>query len=220
MTVRIVDRRFDSKNRSSVNRARFIRRFKGQIHKAVSDAIGQRGVRDLDNGEKIGIAGKDSEEPQFAHGRGGVWDSVNAGNDRFSQGDEVDRPLGGGGGSGRGHGHRGRRLQGHHRGGHGHTGRFDDAHLAFVFGDFQLGDVRLRHQIDQGLELAQVHGDSSGTMDSPDRGRIRASRSTGMNSPVCWRINRQLHATCGIFTGTNDPVPLVLRLRRSPHRPA
>ncbi|MCZ4315057.1 YeaH/YhbH family protein [Comamonadaceae bacterium G21597-S1] len=103
MTVRIVDRRFDSKNKSSVNRARFIKRFKGQIRKAVSDAIGQRGVRDLDNGEKIGIPGKDIEEPQFAHGRGGVWDSVNPGNDRFSQGDEVDRPIGGGGGgSGRG----------------------------------------------------------------------------------------------------------------------
>ncbi len=102
MTVRIVDRRFDSKNKSSVNRARFIRRFKGQIRKAVSDAIGQRGVRDLDNGEKIGIAGKDIEEPQFAHGRGGVWDSVNPGNDRFSQGDEIDRPLGAG--RGRGHG--------------------------------------------------------------------------------------------------------------------
>lgn len=103
MTVRIVDRRYDSKNKSSVNRARFIQRFKGQIRKAVSDAIGQRGVRDLDSGEKIGIPGKDIEEPQFAHGRGGVWDSVNPGNDRFAQGDEVDRPLGGGsGGTGRG----------------------------------------------------------------------------------------------------------------------
>jgi len=103
MTVRIVDRRFDSKNKSSVNRARFIGRFKGQIRKAVSDAIGQRGVRDLDNGEKIGIPGKDIEEPQFTHGRGGVWESVSPGNDRFAKGDEVERPLGGGGsGSGRG----------------------------------------------------------------------------------------------------------------------
>ncbi len=102
MTVRIVDRRFDSKNKSSVNRARFIKRFKGQIRKAVSDAIGQRGVRDLDNGEKIGIPGKDIAEPQFAHGRGGVWESVNPGNDRFAQGDEVARPDGSTGGTGRG----------------------------------------------------------------------------------------------------------------------
>ena len=57
MTVRIVDRRFDSKHKSSVNRSRFIQRFKGQIRKAVSDAVNKRGLRDLDNGEKIGIPG-------------------------------------------------------------------------------------------------------------------------------------------------------------------
>jgi uncharacterized protein len=102
MTVRIVDRRFDSKNKSSVNRSRFIRRFKGQIRKAVADAINHRGVRDLDNGEKIGIPGKDIAEPQFGHGRGGVWERVNPGNDRFSSGDQVDRPKGGSGGSGKG----------------------------------------------------------------------------------------------------------------------
>ncbi len=102
MTIRIVDRRFDSKHKSSVNRARFIKRFKGQIRKAVADAIGERGVKDLDNGEKVGIPGRDIEEPQFSHGRGGIWHNVNPGNDRFSQGDEVDRPQGGAGGSGSG----------------------------------------------------------------------------------------------------------------------
>ena len=102
MTVRIVDRRFDSKHKSSVNRGRFIKRFKGQIRKAVADAIGQRGVRDLDNGEKVGIPGKDIEEPQFGHGKGGSWETINPGNDRFSQGDQVDRPEGGASGSGSG----------------------------------------------------------------------------------------------------------------------
>lgn len=102
MTVRIVDRRFDSKNKSSVNRSRFIRRFKGQIRKAVSNAINQRGVRELDNGEKIGIPGKDIAEPQFSHGQGGVRDIVSPGNDRFSSGDQVDRPQGGASGQGRG----------------------------------------------------------------------------------------------------------------------
>ena len=102
MTVRIVDRRFDSKHKSSVNRGRFIKRFKGQIRKAVADAISQRGVRDLDNGEKVGIPGKDIEEPQFGHGQGGSWETINPGNDRFSRGDQVDRPQGGGGGSGAG----------------------------------------------------------------------------------------------------------------------
>ncbi len=102
MTVRIIDRRFDSRNKSSVNRSRFIHRFKGQIRKAVSDAIGKRGIRDLDNGEKISIPGKDIAEPQFTLGKGGIWEQVHPGNDRFTQGDEVDRPLGGGRGQGRG----------------------------------------------------------------------------------------------------------------------
>jgi uncharacterized sporulation protein YeaH/YhbH (DUF444 family) len=100
MTVRIVDRRNDSKNKSSVNRSRFIRRFKGQIRKAVSDAINKRGLKDLDDGEKIGIPGKDIDEPQFEHGHGGVWDAVRPGNDRFNSGDTVDRPKGGGGAGG------------------------------------------------------------------------------------------------------------------------
>ena len=100
MTVRIVDRRFDSKNKSSVNRSRFIRRFKGQIRKAVAEAINKRGLKDLDEGEKIGIPGKDIDEPQFEHGRGGVWDGVRPGNDRFNAGDQVERPKGGGGGGG------------------------------------------------------------------------------------------------------------------------
>src|SRR5450830_9406 len=102
MTVRIIDRRLDSKNKSSVNRGRFIDRFKGQIRKAVSDAINKRSIRDIDNGEKIGISGKDIAEPQFGHGRGGVWETVRPGNDRFSSKDQVDRPQGGGGGKGRG----------------------------------------------------------------------------------------------------------------------
>jgi uncharacterized sporulation protein YeaH/YhbH (DUF444 family) len=90
--LRIVDRRFDSHNRSSVNRSRFIRRFKAQIRKAVSDAVSKRGVRDLENGEKIGISGRDIAEPQFGHGRAGVRRHVHPGNDRFGAGDEIDRP--------------------------------------------------------------------------------------------------------------------------------
>ncbi len=103
MTVRIVDRRFDSRNKSSVNRTRFLRRFKGQIRKAVGESINRRGVRDLENGEKISISGKDIAEPQFTLGQGGHRETVHPGNDRFSGGDLIDRPeSGGGGGSGSG----------------------------------------------------------------------------------------------------------------------
>ncbi|PKO87220.1 MAG: hypothetical protein CVU18_11465 [Betaproteobacteria bacterium HGW-Betaproteobacteria-12] len=102
MTVRIVDRRQDSRNKSSINRGRFIRRFKGQIRKAVADAIAKRGIRDLESGEKIGIPGRDISEPQFRHGKGGVRESVHPGNDRYQTGDQMDRPPSGGQGQGSG----------------------------------------------------------------------------------------------------------------------
>ncbi|PKO33944.1 MAG: hypothetical protein CVU34_09875 [Betaproteobacteria bacterium HGW-Betaproteobacteria-7] len=102
MTVRIVDRRQDSRNKSSINRSRFILRFKGQIRKAVADAIAKRGIRDLQSGEKIGIPGKDISEPQFRHGKGGVRESVHPGNDRFQSGDQMDRPPSGNQGPGSG----------------------------------------------------------------------------------------------------------------------
>lgn len=101
--VRIIDRRFDSKNKSAVNRQRFMRRFKGQIREAVADAIAGRSIKDLDNGESVSIPSKDLSEPQFHHGRGGIWETVFTGNDQFSSGDQINRPQGGGGsGSGKG----------------------------------------------------------------------------------------------------------------------
>ncbi len=101
--VRIIDLRFDSKNKSAVNRQRFMRRFKGQIREAVADAIAGRSIKDLDNGESVSIPSKDLSEPQFHHGRGGIWETIFTGNDQFSSGDQINRPQGGGGGgSGKG----------------------------------------------------------------------------------------------------------------------
>ncbi|THF67048.1 YeaH/YhbH family protein [Pseudothauera nasutitermitis] len=100
--VRIIDRRFDSKNKSAVNRQRFMRRFRQQIRRAVSDAIQGRSIRDLDNGEQISIPARDLAEPHFQHGRGGVREQVYAGNDQFTSGDHVRRPLDGDGGGGQG----------------------------------------------------------------------------------------------------------------------
>jgi uncharacterized sporulation protein YeaH/YhbH (DUF444 family) len=98
--IRIVDRRFDSKNKSSVNRGRFIKRFKGQIKKAVSDAIDKSGIRDIAEGKKIGIPARDIAEPQFATGPGGIREQVFPGNDRFITGETFDRPSWEGGGRG------------------------------------------------------------------------------------------------------------------------
>ncbi len=100
--VRIIDRRFDSKKKSAVNRQRFVRRFKHQIRRAVSDAIQGRSIRDLDNGEQVSIPARDLAEPSMHHGRGGIWEQVFSGNDQFASGDLINRPLGGAGGSGKG----------------------------------------------------------------------------------------------------------------------
>lgn len=100
--VRIVDRRFDSKNKSAVNRQRFLRRFKKQIRRAVNDAINDRSIRDLDNGEDVSIPARDLGEPHFQHGSGGIWEQVFSGNDQFMSGDTIKRPSAGGGGGGGG----------------------------------------------------------------------------------------------------------------------
>jgi uncharacterized sporulation protein YeaH/YhbH (DUF444 family) len=98
-----IDRRLNSKNKSTVNRQRFIRRYKSQIKKSVSDAVNKRGVTDVDSGESITIPKKDLSEPVFHQGTGGVKDRVHPGNDQFVAGDRVKRPpqqQGQGGGQG------------------------------------------------------------------------------------------------------------------------
>jgi uncharacterized sporulation protein YeaH/YhbH (DUF444 family) len=87
-----IDRRLNSKNKSTVNRQRFLRRYKNQIKKSVSDAINQRGVTDIHSGESIVIPKRDLSEPVFHQGDGGIKDRVHPGNDQFSQGDRIPRP--------------------------------------------------------------------------------------------------------------------------------
>ncbi len=98
----LVDRRLSGKNRSAGNRQRFLRRYKGQIRKAVSDAVAGRRVADLERGEKISIPTRDLSEPVFQHGPGGRRSIVHTGNQEFVSGDRVDRPPDGAGGKGRG----------------------------------------------------------------------------------------------------------------------
>lgn len=95
--AQFIDRRPNGKNKSAVNRHKFIRRFKNQIKKAVSDAITERSITDLDRGEKVNIPAKDISEPILHHGDGGTKERAHPGNTDFVAGDRVPRPLGGGG---------------------------------------------------------------------------------------------------------------------------
>jgi hypothetical protein len=96
----LVDRRLSGKNRSAVNRQRFLRRYKVQIREAVTKAVSGRKVSDVERGEKISIPTKDLSEPAFHHGPGGRRNIVHPGNKEFVAGDKVDRPEGGAGGGG------------------------------------------------------------------------------------------------------------------------
>ncbi|CAH9056917.1 hypothetical protein PSECIP111951_01557 [Pseudoalteromonas holothuriae] len=98
-----IDRRLNGKNKSTLNRQRFIRRYKKQIKEAVSDAINKRSVTDTSSGESISIPQRDISEPTFHQGKGGDRDMIHPGNDQFSTGDKIQRPPAGqGGGSGPG----------------------------------------------------------------------------------------------------------------------
>ncbi len=94
----IVDRRLNAKNKSTVNRQRFLRRYRKHIKKAVSEAVTRRSITDIEKGEQISIPTRDISEPAFHHGKGGVMDNVLPGNEEFGQGDKIPRPPGGGGG--------------------------------------------------------------------------------------------------------------------------
>lgn len=99
--VHLIDRRLQGKNKSAVNRERFLRRYKNQIKEAVARAIKDRSITDMENGEKISIPVKDINEPNFGHAHGGVWETVRPGNRDYLKGDSIPRPENGSG-SGKG----------------------------------------------------------------------------------------------------------------------
>jgi uncharacterized sporulation protein YeaH/YhbH (DUF444 family) len=70
--TQFIDRRTNaSSKKSTVNRQRFLKRYKQQIKKAVADAIQKRSIRDIDKGESVSISQKDLTEPKFQFGKGG-----------------------------------------------------------------------------------------------------------------------------------------------------
>ncbi len=92
--TQFIDRRLNASKKSTVNRQRFLRRYKNQIKRAVSDAIGKRSITDLEKGEHISIPAKELNEPRFHHGQGGQVERVLPGNDEFLTGDRIKRPAG------------------------------------------------------------------------------------------------------------------------------
>ena len=101
--TQLIDRRQNAGKKSTVNRQRFLRRYKNQIKRAVTEAVGKRSITEIDKGEQITIPAKDISEPHFHRGQGGRGERVLPGNDEFSTGDRIKRQNkesgeGGGGG--------------------------------------------------------------------------------------------------------------------------
>jgi len=87
----LIDRRLNGKNKSTVNRQRFLRRYKKHIKQAVADAINKRSITDIDSGENITIPDRDVKEPIFSHGTGGDRSTIHPGNKEFVPGDQLPR---------------------------------------------------------------------------------------------------------------------------------
>ncbi|MBA1188792.1 YeaH/YhbH family protein [Pseudomonas entomophila] len=137
----VIDRRLNGKNKSTVNRQRFLRRYRDHIKKAVEEAVSRRSITDMEHGEQISIPGRDIDEPVLHHGRGGRQTVVHPGNKEFVTGERIPRPQGGGaGGSGQG------------KAGNGGEGMDDfvfqitqEEFLEFMFEDLELPNLVKRH---------------------------------------------------------------------------
>src|SRR5215216_6562873 len=100
MLHQVIDRRLSGKNKSIGNRERFLRRYRDQIRDAVRKAVGDRSIKDIEEGTDITLPKRDVSEPVFNHGPGGTREMVHPGNKEFVRGDRIPRPQGGQGGSG------------------------------------------------------------------------------------------------------------------------
>jgi len=98
MLHQVIDRRLSGKNKSIGNRERFLRRYREQIKEAVRKAVGDRGIRDIEEGADINLPKRDVSEPTFGHAPGGSRELVHPGNQEYVRGDRISRPQGGGGG--------------------------------------------------------------------------------------------------------------------------
>lgn len=89
----IIDKRHNNRHKSAVNRRRFLDRFKKQIRKSVADAVANRSITDFEHGENVTIPSKDTTEPTFKHGIAKTGTIVLPGNNNFSRGDKIPRPV-------------------------------------------------------------------------------------------------------------------------------
>lgn len=101
----IIDRRNNTKGKSTHNRQKFLKRVEDQIKKALSDIISKESIKDSSNGGKVRVPIRGIKEPSFRNDpASGKKHVVRPGNDKFNEGDRIPKPEGEGDGAGRGRG--------------------------------------------------------------------------------------------------------------------
>jgi uncharacterized protein len=98
----IIDRRLNSKGKSTSNRQRFLKRVEDQIKKALPDIVSQESIGENSSGGTVKVPIKGVDEPSFSHDPStGNKQIVRPGNDKFAEGDRIPKPKDG---DGRGNG--------------------------------------------------------------------------------------------------------------------
>jgi len=169
----IIDRRLNDRNKSAVNRERFLRRYKEHIRRAVQDMVAERSIRDMERGGQVRIPARDIGEPAFRHGTGGDREYVHTGNRKFMPGDRIERPRGGGGGRGQG------------EGGHG------DAEDEFAF---SLSREEFMQIFFDDLELPRL---ARTVVGEARRNRLQRAGYTTQGSPTNLSVSRSLRNALG-----------------------
>lgn len=102
----IIDRRKNTKGKSTNNRQKFLKRVEDQIKKAIPDIISQESIKDSTGKGKVKVPIQGIKEPNFRHDpHSGRKHIIRPGNDKFNEGDQIPKPEGGGGsGAGQGKG--------------------------------------------------------------------------------------------------------------------
>jgi len=97
MSINIVDRRKNSKGKSSENRQRLLKRVEDQIKKALPDIVKNTNVKDLTSSkDSVKVPVKGINEPQFHYDKdSGDKKHVHPGNKEYTEGDIIKKPPGG-----------------------------------------------------------------------------------------------------------------------------
>ncbi len=91
-----IDRRLNPKDKSLVNRQRFLRRARAQIKEAVNKSLKDRKITDVGGGESVSIPSKGIREPRLRHASsGGRRERIFPGNKEFTPGDRISKPPSG-----------------------------------------------------------------------------------------------------------------------------